>query len=234
MKSDEVQNVGDTHEATRVLKIIKEVYEQEIAYGDWDHLKFLGQITGLSDVTSPTALKIPDNVAYIEKFRYEKIVDSRKAYPKITHIEDPQEFLDIVLSRDNTASEIEEVVVPAVDTVNIFVYNDRNPSYWTSFDGVHVVCDAYDNTVSTTLTTGRTLVTGKRETTWSATNSFVPDLPTEMFPYFLSRCTVVANERLADKAAGVDRQAEQRGRSRLRNNGDKTDERHKEKKHGRR
>ena len=151
----------------------------------------------------------------------------REVYEKFTKntIEDDEISLTNLFKyfSGNTDSTIEEAVVPAVDTVNIFVYNDRNPTYWTSFDGVHVVCDAYDNTVSTTLTTGRTLVTGKRETAWDDTNEFVPDLPTEMFPYFLSRCTVVANERLADKAAGVDRQAEQRGRSHIRNKGDKTD-----------
>ena len=234
MKSDEVVDINDTHEATRVIKIIREVYEQEIAYGNWPHLKYLGQLTGLGDVTMPTAMKIPDNVSYVDKFRYELIDPSgRKSYPEITFIEDPQEFLELVLSRNTADANIEEAQVPSVDVVNIFVYNDRNPTCWTTFDGVHVVADAYDNTVSTTLTAGRSLVNGKRQTAWVDDKDFVLDLPSDMFPYILSRATVVANERLAEKAAGVDRQAEQRGRSYIRYTGGKTDVKNRKQKHGR-
>ena len=234
MGSDEVNNIADTHQATRIVKIIREVYEQEAAYGDWPHLKFIGQLEGLGDSNQPTVMKIPTEVNYVDKIRYEEVDDAgNKSFPEICFYEDPQDFLDIVLERNTTDTNVEEKQVPSVDNVKVFVYNDRNPTICTTFDDEYLVFDAYDNTVGSTLIASKSLVNGKRETTWTDDNAFVPDLPSKMFPYLLSRATVVANERLAEKAAVSDRQAENRGRNYVRRNGGKTDVKHRKKKYGR-
>lgn len=233
-KMDNVTDITETPDSVRVSKIIRQVYDQEFASGDWDHLKYIGRLEGLGDATKPTSLKIPDNVDYIDVVRYQYTDDNgdiRK--PIIDYVADPQEFLEEVLSRRTTDTEVVTSQVPSEDVAEIFVYNDREPTFWTTFDGEHIVMDAYDSTVDSTLQGSKTLVTGKRETTWTEDNTFVPDMPSDMFPQFLSRCIVVAAEREADKPASVDRQAENRLRPRQRRSGGKTDVQHRKQNWGR-
>ena len=153
-----VNDISDTPAASKVSKIVRQVYDQEFAYGDWPHLRYIGQLTGLGDVTKPTVLKIPDAVARLEEVRYKYTDDNGNLrHPVITHIEDPQEFLDLVMSRTSSDSEVETCIVPSVDTVSVLVYNDRQPKYWTTFDDEYIVMDAYDSTVEASLQGANTL-----------------------------------------------------------------------------
>ena len=230
-----VNDLNDTPTSRRITKFAKEVYEQERVYGQWPHLKFIGQLTGLGDTNQPTVMKIPDAVSDVDIVRYQYTDDNGNVRkPIITHIEDPQEFLELTLSRNSADSNVEVKNVPSEDTISIFVYNDREPKYWTTFDDDYIVMDAYDSSVEATLQGSKSVVTGLKETDWTVDKAFVPDLPSDMFPYYLSRVIVVSAERLTEEVAASDRQAEQRGRAYVRFEGGKTDVKYRKKKFGRR
>jgi len=234
ISGNKVNGISDTPVAERVTKIAQEVYEQEMAYGDWPHQHFIGQLTGLGDTTMPTSMKIPDAVADVDEIRYKYTDDSgNEKRPVITHIEDPREFLDLVWSRTSSDSNVEEKNVVSDDTITVLVYNDRQPEYWTSFDDEYVVFDAYDASVSTTLASANSLVTGRKDTAWSTDGAYTPDMPAHMFPYYLSRCIVVASERITEEVASSDREAAQRGRTHIRFREGKTDVKPRKKNYGR-
>lgn len=219
-----VNDINDTSASRKVVKIIREVYDQEAVFGDWAHLRYLGQLTGLGDTAKRTVLRIPDNVDYVEELRYKYLDDNGDVKsPVITKIEDPREFLDIVLSRRSTATNITAVEVPSDETVTILAYNDRQPKYWTTFDDEYIILDAYDATVESTLQGVNTYVVGKRETPWTDDKDFIPDMPTEKFPFVLAQAVTVAAERLTDTVAASDRAAASRGRAYIRYKGGKTD-----------
>jgi len=68
----------------------------------------------------------------------------------------------------------------------LYIRNDRMPSYYTSFDDYHIVMDAYDATVESTLQQSKTRAYGTVYPTFSQTDSFEPDLDDTMLPFLLA------------------------------------------------
>lgn len=229
-----VQNVADTPSAKKVLRIAEEVFYQEQAYGDWPHNRFAGRLVSLGDTNRPTTLVIPEDITSLDEFKYQYVEGSgRIKFEELEQVADPRDFLDMVLARDSTESNVQVVKVPASEPVDIFVYNDRRPRFWTTFDDRYVVADSYNQEIETTLQGSKTVITGTREQRWSSLGDAYPPMPPAMFPYFLSRVTAVAAERLNEEAAASDREAEFRGRAYFRQQGRVTKQSPRKKKRGR-
>ena len=60
------------------------------------------------------------------------------------------------------------------------------PRYYTSFDDDHIIMDAYDSSVESTLQTSKSRAYGTVYPTFSITDSFEPDLDDTMLPYLLA------------------------------------------------
>ena len=96
----------------------------------------------------------------------------------------PQNFLDILNSRDSTTSSV--TTVASTSGVSLLVRNDVNPTYWTSFDDDYVVCDAFDSTIDATLQKSKTEGYGKVEPTFAIADGTYPDMDVDLFPLLLS------------------------------------------------
>ena len=90
----------------------------------------------------------------------------------------------MVLNRDSLDATVE--TVEGFDDSVLLIYNDRQPTYWTSFDDEYLVFDSYDRTVDTTLQESKIQAYGYVEPTFVIRDTFVPDLPAKAFPYYLS------------------------------------------------
>lgn len=207
MNSDAVNSISDTVESQAVAQIVKTVYFEMMANRNWPHLKELDQLESVSDTARKTHLKLPVTVRELESFKYNKrkSTDTKDKFEDVTY-KYPTDFLDIVNARNESESNIEYQT--DASGVQIKVYTDRAPQYWTSFDDEYIVTDAIDTSVDTTLNGSKTQILCYKDPTWTHEDTFVPDLPSEAFPSLLSEAKStafidvkeVANEKAEQKA----------------------------------
>lgn len=183
MDSDEVNNVTDTVESEQVAEVVKETYFAMLDEMNLPNAEELFQLEATSSST-PTKMKIPDTVHEVFWIKYN--VDNtsggtQAAYRDITYLS-PKDFLDHIMLRNQTSSNVTKIT----DTVDLLVITDAMPTYWTSFDNEYVVFDSYHSTYDSNLQASKTQCHGLKEPTWTVSNDFVPDLPTNMFTLLIA------------------------------------------------
>jgi len=184
MDSDAVNDIDDTPEAQQVAQILKTTFNDIVSEKNWPHLRQLGQLDSANS-SRPTHCKLPSRVKELEEVRYDKatVDNTRKLYKTVDYLY-PDQFLDKVMARNTDDSNVEEVVDNSGVTLPII--NDKAPQWWTSFDDEYIVFDSYDSDVDTFLQNSKTSIIIYREPTWTRSNTFIPDLPSEAFSLLLA------------------------------------------------
>jgi hypothetical protein len=195
MSSDQVNTISDTVEAAQVAQIVKTTYLFLMNQLDRPHLGTLLQLEA-GTPTYPTRMKMPEDVSRILWIKY-NMQESGATDKDIRTVEykKPEDFIDLLYRRSSSASNVTVVTEPN-STAPLLIHNDRSPSYWTSFDDEYIWMDAYDSDVETNLQASKVLCHGIQEATWSSTDTFVPDLPSHMFPQFLAEAKATCMVRL--------------------------------------
>jgi hypothetical protein len=191
MDSDNVNSISDTEEALQVAEVLKETYYEIIARHNWAFMFTMQNLEGVGDTTKPTKLRISDNLQRVHCLRYKTQVDP-DPNPKWTEMLylQPCDFLDRV-QRINTVNEVVETTND--DGVEMYIVKDRMPRYWTSFDDEFIYLDSFDESMDTTLQASKTSVRGVRRATWTVSDTFVPDMPEEMFILLLNEAKSIVH-----------------------------------------
>lgn len=215
-----VESIEDTREAMQVANCIKESYEHLLYTRDIKAKSNLIQMQSLSNVEQPTVFHINDNLAQISMFKYFDKANER--YIDLQWME-PEQFIELTLNRNPLKDNVKNVTEPT-SGVRYNVYTDRAPTYYTSFDDKHIVCDAYNSEDGHTLMEEYTVVYGYVMPEFKLEDEFVPDLAPQHFSLLLSTAKVQAayelnrefdqleNNRAMKQKATADRHAQrQRG-----------------------
>ena len=185
MNSDEVNSIVDTVESLQVAQIIKSTYFNLIDGRDWPHLYQMFTLDASGDSLKPTHMRLPDNVIDVNWIKYNvKVAIADKELFRDIIYKTPKEFMAILDARDSLASFVTVVTDPT--TIELNIYNDRVPSYYTSFDNEYIIMDAFNNALESTLQASKTQGYGKVYPTWTVDDTFIPDLPTQSFSYLLN------------------------------------------------
>lgn len=205
MDSDEVNSITDSVEALQVATLIRETYFNIIDGKDWPWLNELFQLTASTDAAKPTHMQLPSNIIDLQLVKYNTrtSTDTFDKFLKIAY-KTPEEFLIISANRNSSLSNI--LVVTDFGGSSINVFTDKAPQYYTSFDDNYIVFDSYDSSVDTTLQTVKTQCFGKRYPTFTMSDSFIADMPVQMFSYFYNEAKAVC---FADLKQATNRKAEQ-------------------------
>ena len=203
MDSDDVNSISDTEEALQVVDIIEDTYNHLIVQLDPPSIHDTCQLQNLGDASKPTTLVVPSDVSEIEIIKYEitETGDTNRSFRNLVYCE-PQKFIDQLLNRNSGDANVQEISSPS--GTPLFVFNDKFPRFWTSFDDEQIVADAFDNTESTTLLGAKTTVLCTVLPTFSKTNAFVPDLPEKAFPLFLAESRRASHLYLKQQDSAVD------------------------------
>lgn len=191
MDSDEINSISDTAESLQVAQIVKTTYYNIIDGKDFPWMYELFQLNTSGTTSRPTHMSLPDDIIDLKWIKYnnKKSTDTKNKLEKVIY-KTPEDFINIVDSRDSSSSNISVITDPSDITINI--YTDRGPMYFTSFDDETLVFDAYDSAKETNLTNSNTQVYGKRSVTFTLSDSFTPDLPVQMFSYLLNEAKSTA------------------------------------------
>jgi len=191
MDSDEVNSINDSIESLQVAQIIKTTYYNIIDGRDYDFLYELFQLDASGTSSRPTHMKLPENIIDLKYIKYncKTLTDTKDKYLKIKYLM-PEDFMEVVDSRDSSKSNVTVVTDPTGISINVM--NDKAPEYFTSFDDENLVFDSYDSEVDTTLQNNKTQCHGKRSVAFTLLDSFTPDLPVQMFSYLLAEAKSTA------------------------------------------
>jgi hypothetical protein len=182
MDSEAVNSINDSVEAQQIASVIEDVYYNIVAARNIPEHQQLLKMTSLSSSVRPTHFQYPTNTREIVSLAYNTDTSGKINYQEIYFVE-PMDFLSRMPYNLSTGV----LVVPDVNSnISLTVFSDRMPTYYTSFDDLHVVLNAYDASIDTTLQESKTRAYGTVYPTFTISDSFVPDLDDTMMPYLLA------------------------------------------------
>lgn len=182
MDSEAVNSINDSVEAQQIASVIEDVYYNIVAARNIPEHQQLLKMTSLSSSVRPTHFQYPTNTREIVSLAYNIDTQGKVNYQEIQFVE-PMDFLSRMPYNLSTGV----LVVPDVNSnISLTVFRNRMPTYYTSFDDLHVVLNAYDASIDTTLQESKTRAYGTVYPTFSISDSFVPDLDDTMLPYLLA------------------------------------------------
>lgn len=202
MNSDNVSTVSATATSDRVTRIVRSTYEKMMAERDWPHLGYVGQLNALGDPTHPNYMKIPDGVKRVDFIKYDKkqLVTNPNHFLDVEY-KTPEEFLQIVNSR-NSNDAVNVTVITDFNGIPLNVRHNYAPTYWTSFDDIHIVFDSYNSSLETSLQASKTQCKFYKNTVWGPTilahqvstayglNDVIQVLDTATNIFYYYRCTI--------------------------------------------
>lgn len=182
MDSEEVNSINDTVEAQQIASVVEDTYFNMIAARDIPEHNKLMSLTSLSNFSKPTHFEYPTHTKHIERVEYNVGTAADKNFRVISFV-DPMSFLDRM--------DEEGQLVSNVDGIDIFVRNDRMPSYYTSFDDQHIVMDSFESSVESILSGSKVRAVGSTYPTFSQVDNFQPDLDNTLMPLLLAEAKSV-------------------------------------------
>lgn len=216
MNSDEASSITDTVESLQVAKIVESTYRDLMARKNWPHLKKLIQFSASGTTDRPTHMAVPELIKEVVKVSYnkKKVTDTRQKWEEVKWME-PDDFLRYTNGFNTDNSNTDEIT----DTtgVKFLIKNDKAPAYYTSFDDDNIVFDSYDSDVDSTLQASKTQVLAYMFPEFTLSDSFIPDMPVEMFPAFLAECKSVCFARIKQAPDAKSEQQSVKGMSWLSN-----------------
>lgn len=182
MDSEAVNSISDSVEAQQIASVVEDVYYNIIAARNIPEHQQLLKMTSLSSSVRPTHFQYPTNTREIVSLAYNTDTSGKINYQEIYFVE-PMDFL----SRMPYNLSTDVLVVPDVNSsISLTIFKDRMPTYYTSFDDLHIVMNAYVATVESTLQESKTRAYGTVYPSFTIADDFVPDLDDTMMPYLLA------------------------------------------------
>jgi hypothetical protein len=126
---------------------------------------------------------------------------------------DPEDFIKLIYQRKPANSNIQTIMDNlSSENVKLFIQNDKDPEYYTSFDDEWLIFDSFDSNHDDTLQAQKTVASIQLEPEWEHNDSFIPDLPTKAFALLLSESKKAAFIKLkqASDPVEVERARKQR------------------------
>ena len=178
MDSENVNTISDTVEAQQVASVVEDTYFNIIAARSIPEHNKLIPLVSLANNAKPTHFTYPARTKQLMRVDYNIGTASVPDYREIVYVE-PLVFIDRM---DETAKKVTTVD----QSVELFVANDKDPSYYTSFNDNHIIMDAYDVSVEANLASNKTRAFCAIYPTFSQTDSFAIDLDQTLMPLLLA------------------------------------------------
>lgn len=182
LDGDTVNSISDTYEATQIARQIRTTYKElAVEYNLGAHEQLVS-FSPFSDPDFPTFFHIPEDMSEVKWIKYNKDTDDspQDNYSEVKYL-DPKAFIEYTNNRNSLDANVQTVLY-GVDEVKLYIYNDRHPTYWTTFDDEVVVMDSFNSQQDTTLQQSKMQAMVQTMPPFVLTDLHVPDLPQNLFP----------------------------------------------------
>jgi len=207
-----VSTIDDTIEAQQVTSIAEKVFNELVNdVFSSDLTQELIQLESLSDSTKPNYLKLPDTAMRIKDSKVMYNVHSGESGTTTLNMVPieymrPQEFLDYVGSRSTNTPDTE--IITDFSGYKMVIKCQSPPRYYTDFDDEHLVFDAYDSDVDSTLQSSKSGIVTSMQRSFTPSDTYVIDFPEWFHPTYLNaviaECSIVLRE---EPIFSIDRKA---------------------------
>jgi len=178
MDSENVNSISDTTEALQIASVVEDTYFNIIAARDIPEHNKLIALVSLSDNARPTHFTYPARTKELIRLDYNIGTASSQDYREIVYVS-PLEFIDRMSETDLKVTTVDQ-------SMELFVGNDTDPSYYTSFNDNHIIMNSYDVSVEAHLAANKTRAFCSIYPTFSQTDSFAIDLDQTLMPLLLA------------------------------------------------
>lgn len=191
LNSDEVNSYSDTTESRQVAEIIRTAYFNIVTRAQLPEHKAIVGLTSSLDVTKPTLMYRPDNLAKIEWIKYDINDDLTPSGPnyQLVDILPIDQFLGMVDRFDPDEADIGQYFI---DNYKFYYKKDRYPSYCTILSDYYVIFDSFDISVDDTLQESKSQAYGRTAPAFTLADTFIPDLDDNQFPLLLNEAKSLA------------------------------------------
>lgn len=184
MDSDEINSIGDTTEAQQVVDVIETSYYDLLATLDFPDQWDFFELEPSLDITKPTQMRLPANVAKVEWIQYDTRLDSetKREMKDVLPLE-RKYFLDRTNSLDpvSDANIFTSVLQVGSSQFDLRGYKNKPPTYWTTNNDRTILFDSYDADVDATLQGSKTHCYGMLIPEFIRDDEFTPDLEPRQF-----------------------------------------------------
>lgn len=163
-----------TEEALLCVNIANRTFEELITRAKWKHIRTWKNLTAGSQLNE---LKAGTADLYIDgRNVYYGVTDEESLVTYVT----PEDFISRTISRKVSDANVVEIN-------NYKIYNDRNPTFFTTIDDETLIFDAMPSGAGLVAGDSLALVYVEPTTRLSA-NAGVYDLPRQIYPHFRDLC----------------------------------------------
>ncbi len=213
MEDVEVDSINDSQVATDVANIVRDSYEHIVVKADLPEHWSLFELTASGDSDLPTIMTLPSNILSVDWVKYDNKLDGETDtnFVPVQYME-LEKFLTMMDQFDSDESDVDIFTYTVgSDTFSFKAYNNKFPSYYTSLDDYTLLFDAYNSDEGdTTLQKTKTMCYGKLSSTFTMSDSFIPDLDPEQFQLLINEAK---GQAFVEKKQTQNPKAEQRARS---------------------
>ena len=203
MDSEDVNSISDSIEAEQIASVVRDVYYNMVSTRMIPEHQELVKLVSLSNSSRPTHFQVPDSVKRIDFIRYNVSTTSDTEFKEIQYIEP---LLFLTLHQDGTNVD---TVYDVNGNTPLLIRNDQMPTYYTSFDDLHIVMDSYKSDTDQILAENKTQALGHKIPTFTISDNFTPDLDEVLFPYLIAESKSTCFSLFK---SGVDQKIEQAAR----------------------
>jgi len=203
MDSEDVNSISDSIEAEQIASVVRDVYYNMVSTRMIPEHQELIKLVSLSNSSRPTHFQVPDSVKRIDFIRYNVSTTSDTEFKEIQYIEP---LLFLTLHQDGTNVD---TVYDVNGNTPLLIRNDQMPTYYTSFDDLHIVMDSYKSDTDQILAENKTQALGHKIPTFTISDNFTPDLDEVLFPYLIAESKSTCFSLFK---SGVDQKIEQAAR----------------------
>lgn len=214
MDSDEVNSITDTTEAQQVVDVIETTYNDLLSTLDFPDRWTFFELEASLDVTRPTIMYLPDDVAKLEWVKYAETGSSDGTKADYAYVEplSRELFFQRMNGLDSDDSDVISFTVQVgAEDFPVWVKNDRMPKYYTTFDDGTLLFDSWDSAEATTLVKEQTHCYGMKIPTFTRSDAWTAPLDARQFTLFFNEAKRQAFNELKQVANPVAEQRARRG-----------------------
>lgn len=190
--SEQVNSITESSESFQIATFVKNSFHNLYTNRNIPDFEGLVQLVPWSDNLYPTFIRYPTDIKEMKVVWYDIHPTDQYGLDHVHYKEilflPPEEFL----RRCNYGDADTDTVVEPFANTTLYIRNNTDPSYWTTFDNQNIIFDAYDSSKDSTIQASKLRALGSYYPEFLMEDTFVPKLHGMYFPMLLQEAKALS------------------------------------------
>jgi hypothetical protein len=202
MDSDEVNSINDTVESQQVVEVVKTVYNDIVSRSNLAAHKIPFNLAASADSSKPVLMTKPTNISTVDWVKYDcRLLGETDPNWNYINFKPFDTFMSQTQMLSPSESDVDSMSVTSDGFTFTFHFkNNTAPSSYTTYNDSTLIFNAYDSAVDSTLQSSKSLGWGNKNLSFTPLDTFVPDLPDDLFSLLINEAKSLAWTELKQTA----------------------------------